>query len=603
MNSSNPKQNTQIILNTAMQHIHVGELKAGLELLHKLESGGLNDFRLFRTIGGVYERLGENLLARKYFILSLEINPSQSDLHHAVAANQLKCGDMQSALHQCEKALKIAPNNFNIWLVKAKCEVELRHYGSAHLSFQKAVDLNPHDIQVLLHYANLQMKLGLMDQAGTLLRKAIKIAPQDINVKVQYAWFLRQSGKLQDASLAFNRLLEVRTDTADAYEDLALTYLDLGEIQNALITLTEGLKKQPKNISLHRTLCSLRYETGDNDYTASLRLAQSEGKIEIAAELIRQLIVGDELDQAQTRLFKLLPDTDNILLTSVLQISIWKKQKRFTDIIRFFEKNRELLISHQQVLEIVVVALLAEAAYEQADALVERLVKNHPFDQFYLALKGIVKRHQLNEYYSYLCNFEQLVSAQELILPSHYKSLDSFNSLLAETLNDVHSMQQNPLSQSVRGGTQTSGRLFDRPHPIIRDLKSSLATTAQRFLTTLQKDPSHPITSRIGKDIELTASWSIRLQNAGYHVPHIHSKGWYSSAYYVSLPEITHDKSGWLGIGKSGIELQTPQETELWIKPEVGTLVLFPSCFWHGTEPFSDPQERLSVAFDILPTY
>jgi tetratricopeptide (TPR) repeat protein len=447
------------------------------------------------------------------------------------------------------------------------------------------------------------MTLGLNDLAGTLLRKAIKIATQDINVKVQYAWFLRQSGKLRDASLAFSRLLEVRTDTADAYEDLALTYLDLGEIQNALITLTEGLKRQPKSIPLHRTLCSLRYETGDNDYTASLRVAESEGKIDITAELIRQLIVGDKLDQAQTQLFKLLADTDDHLLTGVLQISIWKKQKRFTDIIRFFEKNRELLISHQHVLETVVVAFLAQGEYERANELVERLVKNHPFDQFYLALKSVIKRHELSEYYAYLCNFKQLVAAQELILPCHYKSVDSFNSLLCETINELHSMQQNPLGQSVRGGTQTSGRLFDRPHPIIRDLKSSLTNTAQRFFTRLQKDPAHPITSRIGKGIELTASWSIRLKSAGYHVPHIHSKGWYSSAYYVSLPGITNDKKGWLGIGKCGIELQTPQETELWIKPEVGTLVLFPSCFWHGTEPFSDPQERLTVAFDILPTY
>jgi len=603
MNSPISKQNIQITLNTAMQHIHVGKLNASLELLHTLESGGMKDFRLFRTIGGVYERLDKNLLACKYFMLSLEKNPEQCDLHHAIAASQLKRGVLQSALHHCERALKLDLNNVSIWLIKAKCEVEMRHYGAAQLSFQKTVVLAPHNIQVLLYYANLQMKLGLKDLAGSLLQKTIEIDPQDINVKVQYARYLRESGALADAILAFNRLLDVRTDKADAYEDLALTYLDLGEIQQALSALTEGVKKQPKSIQLHRTLCSLRYETGDNDYTASLRLAKSEGNIEIAAELIRQLIVGDELDQAQTQLFKLLANTDNHLLTSVLQISIWKKQHRFTDIIRFFEKNRELLISHQQVLEIVVVALLAEAEYEQADALVERLVKNHPFDQFYLALKGIVKRHQLNEYYSYLCNFQQLVSAQELILPSHYKSLDSFNSLLAETLNELHSMQQNPLGQSVRGGTQTSGRLFNRPHPIIQDLKSSLTTTAQRFFTSLQRDPSHPITSRIGKDIELSGSWSIRLKNAGYHVPHIHSKGWYSSAYYVSLPEITNDKKGWLGIGKCGIELQTPQETELWIKPEVGTLVLFPSCFWHGTEPFSDPQERLSVAFDILPTY
>jgi hypothetical protein len=33
----------------------------------------------------------------------------------------------------------------------------------------------------------------------------------------------------------------------------------------------------------------------------------------------------------------------------------------------------------------------------------------------------------------------------------------------------------------------------------------------------------------------------------------------------------------------------------------VGTLVLFPSYFWHGTVPFSGKQTRLTVAFDAVP--
>ncbi|PZN30047.1 MAG: hypothetical protein DIU71_13085 [Proteobacteria bacterium] len=37
------------------------------------------------------------------------------------------------------------------------------------------------------------------------------------------------------------------------------------------------------------------------------------------------------------------------------------------------------------------------------------------------------------------------------------------------------------------------------------------------------------------------------------------------------------------------------------IRPRAGKIVLFPSCFWHGTIPFEDETPRLTVAFDAVP--
>ncbi|MAC10184.1 MAG: hypothetical protein CL594_05425, partial [Alteromonas sp.] len=37
------------------------------------------------------------------------------------------------------------------------------------------------------------------------------------------------------------------------------------------------------------------------------------------------------------------------------------------------------------------------------------------------------------------------------------------------------------------------------------------------------------------------------------------------------------------------------------VKPEGGTVVLFPSYMWHGTNAFTTDEHRLTVAFDIIP--
>jgi hypothetical protein len=41
---------------------------------------------------------------------------------------------------------------------------------------------------------------------------------------------------------------------------------------------------------------------------------------------------------------------------------------------------------------------------------------------------------------------------------------------------------------------------------------------------------------------------------------------------------------------------------EAYVTPTIGQLALFPSYLWHGTVPFTDEAERLTVAFDIVPT-
>ncbi len=36
-------------------------------------------------------------------------------------------------------------------------------------------------------------------------------------------------------------------------------------------------------------------------------------------------------------------------------------------------------------------------------------------------------------------------------------------------------------------------------------------------------------------------------------------------------------------------------------QPVVGHLALFPSYFWHGTVPFQSADDRLTIAFDVVP--
>jgi len=96
----------------------------------------------------------------------------------------------------------------------------------------------------------------------------------------------------------------------------------------------------------------------------------------------------------------------------------------------------------------------------------------------------------------------------------------------------------------------------------------------------------------------------VRLNSAGYHTNHMHTAGWMSSALYIALPDEVRaggDQAGHIQFGVPLLDKDLALPPRRVIRPEVGTLVLFPSYMWHGTIPFHSQQPRLTVAFDLLP--
>lgn len=171
---------------------------------------------------------------------------------------------------------------------------------------------------------------------------------------------------------------------------------------------------------------------------------------------------------------------------------------------------------------------------------------------------------------------------------------------LAVCLRAVHRGSQQPLDQSVRGGTQTDGMLFARAEPEIRRLRSAVDQAVRDYVAQLPPpDPAHPSLPAIRDPLRYEGAWSVRLDGSGYHHDHVHTHGWVSSACYIVLPDTRGDQAeaGWLTFGENR-RLLPDLEAFRTVEPALGHLVLFPSTMWHGTRPFSSG-ERLTVAFDI----
>jgi hypothetical protein len=122
---------------------------------------------------------------------------------------------------------------------------------------------------------------------------------------------------------------------------------------------------------------------------------------------------------------------------------------------------------------------------------------------------------------------------------------------------------------------------------------------------SLPDDPDHPLLRRKTDMIRYAGAWSVLLSHSGHHINHVHSRGWLSSAFYVVLPPVvgkeTETNEGWIQYGQPPLDLGLGLKPRRYIQPKVGCLAVFPSYTWHGTVPFSEGEERMTIAYDIVP--
>ena len=170
-------------------------------------------------------------------------------------------------------------------------------------------------------------------------------------------------------------------------------------------------------------------------------------------------------------------------------------------------------------------------------------------------------------------------------------------------LDALHDGSAMPLGQSLRGGTQTRGVLFDRAEKELDALRCAILATLEEYRAGLpDHDQGHPLLRHRDTPWSIAGSWSVRLSGGGdFHTAHVHPQGIVSSALYCALPasiENGHDRAGWIELGRPPSDLDLDLEPLVMLEPKVGHLALFPSTLYHGTRAFDDGK-RMTVAFDV----
>jgi tetratricopeptide (TPR) repeat protein len=404
----------------------------------------------------------------------------------------------------------------------------------------------PEDLVALNNLGLLLAGLKRYGESEALLERATRLAPRRADAWVNLAVVLADQRKFDAAAASCRKALEIAPDNRHAQATLASALADGGRHDEAMALLERIVKKRPGWATGHAYLGSLYAKQGRHEPAiASFRRAveaNPEDGVSLAAAGECLLLLG--------RAAEALPLLDRALALDVYDVrALALKTLALAETGRTDDERR-----------------LSDPA---------RLIHAHT-----LADLGY--------------------GADEIA---------ALNRGLAEFAAAEAGMLEDPAQYATYRGWHSTTNLANAGNPAVDGLKDVIRRAFDARLGRLpEEDPAHPFVRAAPADYALDL-WCVRLRGGGGKMfPHIHLAGWLSGVYYVEVPKVVDDpaagRAGWIEFGPPRADIRlTRQPLTRAVKPQPGTLLTFPSYFWHDTVPLPEDnvEQRLIFSWDYQP--
>ena len=519
--------------------------------------------------GDINKSMGKLDTAVKDYLQAVAIAPQAPELHYNLALALFANSNIVEAKVALGRALKIRPDYVKALVLLGRCLAAIEQFDDAEQAFTKAITIEPNNY--LPHY-----RLGRLHV---------------------------YKGNSAKATESLGASLDINQQLMPAQEALILNSIYSGGHQTTADLIEASLRIAPNNESIIAIATDWAIENKqDNPYHYYDKAWQNRPTANLFKDFINSLILSSDSSRAEILMADYEASIGKDLAWESAKLKILETQGHYEEMISLI-KSSPRRSKHQMY---NCLAHFALGHYGTSYDCAQKLHHSQPSNQYYLALLTTALRCLGDKRYDQLADYNKLILQANLDTQfENSPRFRDFKTDLIAHLNQLHVTRRAPLQQSVRGGTQTPGNLFAQSKsPLIHSLKHSIADVSQPFFSRLKSaglNESHPIITAFPDTPYFHASWSIRTAEGGFHKSHIHSKGWYSSACYIDVPEVINDESdaGYLVLGKPPFKTKDELEPDYSIKPKAGSLILFPSYVWHATQSYQGKGNRLVVAFDV----
>lgn len=521
---------------------------------------------------------------------------------HLLGLVEKRAGNPDRAARLLERAATMNPRDPEIANNRALIARDIGQADLAEAEFRRALELRPGFAQASTGLGRLLIDQERWQDARDIYETLPQASPGNVASRYGLGMALLGLGEAEAAAAGFDALIREGNDRPEIRFMRARARLELGEVDQAIDDLQDAHARGPSDFTL-RTLAGTYWMEGDIEAFNAL-ISQSSGDPALAvtsAEILRQ-------SGAPEKALAVLEDARR---SASLPLQSWSVvATAHVDLEQATEAEaagRACLAEdpgNTLILGSLITSLLMQGKADDAMPFIERMRKAEPDRQHWIAYEATALRILGDDRYRHLVDLDRFVRPYRLPVPGGFDSLEAFNAAFLDALDRWLRYKTHPLDQSLRDGSQTPRDLTSIDDPVIRAFYRALDEPIRQYMADVGRGEDHPLTARNTGNYRITGAWSVRLHGGGKHVNHVHPEGWISSAYYVSVPGETPDaadKAGWIKFAEPPFATTPPTPPEKWICPSAGTLVLFPSFLWHGTQPIHDDATRVTAPFDAVP--
>ena len=429
---------------------------------------------------------------------------------------------------------------------------------------QKSVQLSPQDAEAYNNLGNVLKALGRLNEAEASYKQAITLKPDYAEAHSNLGNTLKGLGKSDEAEASYRQAITLRSDFAEAHSNLGNVLKALGRLNEAEASYRQAITLRPDYAEAYSNLGATLKELG--------RLDEAEASCKQAVFL--------KPDYAEAR-YNL-----GLCLFYSEQYGVALKEFELTDI--GLSKSYAIRCSYLQDEESIF--------YERLDSLINQGQANAVIGSVICCseIRYGVKRENP------FCN-EPLQYVLKTDLHEQY----DFDEIFIKSIKDV--LTDNSISFKpqpfLTNGVQTAGNIFAVKKISGTEIESIIIAEVEKYRDHF-KDSDEGFIRNWPTSYKIEG-WLVSMRSGGKLAAHMHESGWISGSVYVNVPVKSETNSGNLVLcldeQVQTQELKGPNSQEHIIDVETGSLCLFPSSLHHYTVPFEDKENRIVLAFDIMP--
>ncbi len=504
----------------------------------------------------------------------LATTPDDADALNLAGIAQVQLGEVEDGLDLIRTAIAFRPGFAAAMSNLGNILTDLGRSDEAETAYRDAIAADRKDAEAPFNLGLLRQRLGDVVGAETWFRRALTARPEHPSAGFALAGALHSLGRLNDAREAYEDLLRRQPAHENALNNLGTILAEIGDHEGAAKLYRRALDIQP----------------GHRDARYNLGVALQElGEVEAAINAYDRLLLDD-------------PDYPP---AHVNRGDALRAIGRMDDAETAFRRAIDLAPAFSKVH-----ANLADLMLQRGDAVaalnvVENFLATRAGDTMLLAMREMILRHLGREDDArVLLDYDRFLDTEVVQVPQRFSDLTTFNDALCRHVIQHPTLVEAPTRHATRAGHH-SGELLSDPRGPVADLATIIRDRVTTYMRRIGDDTNHPFVTTRPPAFDLSI-WGVVMRRQGHQVAHIHPAAWLGGVYYARLPDTIADDdashAGWIEFGRPPEDYHVTAEPDLkLIRPREGLMLLFPAYFYHRTVPYDSDDNRISIAFDVIP--